>query len=125
MVTTQGWSLINGVLLAIGGGAGAARGAVDVQDGPVVGPGKPQQAPIGVDHKGVAHHREHGHIGKGVGVGVALRQVVAVRARVLDDEARLLRAGHHRAQDLARGPVGLDGLTSEKYVVLGDGHIRK
>lgn len=25
----------------------------------------------------------------------------------------------------ARGPVGLDGLTSEKYVVLGDGHIRK
>jgi glutamate-5-semialdehyde dehydrogenase len=24
----------------------------------------------------------------------------------------------------ARGPVGLDGLTSEKYVVLGDGHIR-
>lgn len=25
----------------------------------------------------------------------------------------------------ARGPVGLDGLTSQKYVVLGDGHIRK
>ena len=25
----------------------------------------------------------------------------------------------------ARGPVGLIGLTSEKYVVLGDGHIRK
>jgi glutamate-5-semialdehyde dehydrogenase len=25
----------------------------------------------------------------------------------------------------ARGPVGLEGLTSEKYVVLGDGHIRK
>lgn len=25
----------------------------------------------------------------------------------------------------ARGPVGLDGLTSEKYVVLGDGHIRR
>jgi len=25
----------------------------------------------------------------------------------------------------ARGPVGLHGLTSEKYVVLGDGHIRK
>lgn len=25
----------------------------------------------------------------------------------------------------ARGPVGLDGLTSEKYVVLGDGHIRQ
>ena len=24
----------------------------------------------------------------------------------------------------ARGPVGLDGLTSEKYVVFGDGHIR-
>ena len=24
----------------------------------------------------------------------------------------------------ARGPVGLEGLTSEKYVVLGDGHIR-
>ncbi len=24
----------------------------------------------------------------------------------------------------ARGPVGLDGLTSQKYVVLGDGHIR-
>ena len=25
----------------------------------------------------------------------------------------------------ARGPVGLEGLTSEKYVVFGDGHIRK
>ena len=25
----------------------------------------------------------------------------------------------------ARGPVGLEGLTSEKYIVLGDGHIRK
>jgi len=25
----------------------------------------------------------------------------------------------------ARGPVGLDGLTSQKYIVLGDGHIRK
>lgn len=25
----------------------------------------------------------------------------------------------------ARGPVGLEGLTSEKYVVLGDGHIRR
>ncbi|WP_097460893.1 glutamate-5-semialdehyde dehydrogenase [Mangrovitalea sediminis] len=25
----------------------------------------------------------------------------------------------------ARGPVGLDGLTSQKYVVFGDGHIRK
>ncbi len=25
----------------------------------------------------------------------------------------------------ARGPVGLEGLTSQKYVVLGDGHIRK
>lgn len=25
----------------------------------------------------------------------------------------------------ARGPVGLEGLTSEKYVVLGDGHIRE
>jgi glutamate-5-semialdehyde dehydrogenase len=24
----------------------------------------------------------------------------------------------------ARGPVGLNGLTSQKYVVLGDGHIR-
>ena len=24
----------------------------------------------------------------------------------------------------ARGPVGLEGLTSEKYVVLGDGHVR-
>ncbi|MCB1663921.1 MAG: aldehyde dehydrogenase family protein, partial [Pseudomonadales bacterium] len=24
----------------------------------------------------------------------------------------------------ARGPVGLEGLTSQKYVVLGDGHIR-
>jgi glutamate-5-semialdehyde dehydrogenase len=24
-----------------------------------------------------------------------------------------------------RGPVGLEGLTSQKYVVLGDGHIRK
>jgi len=25
----------------------------------------------------------------------------------------------------ARGPVGLEGLTSVKYVVLGDGHIRQ
>ena len=25
----------------------------------------------------------------------------------------------------ARGPVGLEGLTSQKYVVLGDGHIRQ
>ena len=25
----------------------------------------------------------------------------------------------------ARGPVGLDGLTSQKYVVLGDGHVRQ
>lgn len=25
----------------------------------------------------------------------------------------------------ARGPVGLEGLTSQKFVVLGDGHIRK
>ena len=25
----------------------------------------------------------------------------------------------------ARGPVGLEGLTSEKYVVYGDGHIRQ
>ena len=25
----------------------------------------------------------------------------------------------------ARGPVGLDGLTSQKWVVLGDGHIRQ
>ena len=24
----------------------------------------------------------------------------------------------------ARGPVGLEGLTSEKYIVFGDGHIR-
>ncbi|MBR9814388.1 gamma-glutamyl-phosphate reductase, partial [bacterium] len=24
----------------------------------------------------------------------------------------------------ARGPVGLEGLTSEKYIVYGDGHIR-
>jgi glutamate-5-semialdehyde dehydrogenase len=24
-----------------------------------------------------------------------------------------------------RGPVGLEGLTSRKYIVLGDGHIRK
>jgi glutamate-5-semialdehyde dehydrogenase len=23
-----------------------------------------------------------------------------------------------------RGPVGLEGLTSQKYIVLGDGHIR-
>jgi glutamate-5-semialdehyde dehydrogenase len=25
----------------------------------------------------------------------------------------------------ARGPVGLEGLTSQKFIVLGDGHIRK
>ena len=25
----------------------------------------------------------------------------------------------------ARGPVGLEGLTSQKYVVYGDGHIRQ
>ncbi|HJO10971.1 MAG TPA: gamma-glutamyl-phosphate reductase, partial [Gammaproteobacteria bacterium] len=25
----------------------------------------------------------------------------------------------------ARGPVGLEGLTSQKFVVLGDGHIRQ
>ena len=25
----------------------------------------------------------------------------------------------------ARGPVGLEGLTSQKYIVIGDGHIRK
>jgi glutamate-5-semialdehyde dehydrogenase len=25
----------------------------------------------------------------------------------------------------ARGPVGLEGLTSQKYIVLGDGHIRQ
>lgn len=25
----------------------------------------------------------------------------------------------------ARGPVGLEGLTSQKYVVFGDGHIRQ
>ena len=25
----------------------------------------------------------------------------------------------------ARGPVGLEGLTSQKYIVLGDGHIRE
>ena len=25
----------------------------------------------------------------------------------------------------ARGPVGLEGLTSQKYVVFGDGHIRE
>ena len=24
----------------------------------------------------------------------------------------------------ARGPVGLEGLTSQKYIVLGDGHVR-
>ena len=24
----------------------------------------------------------------------------------------------------ARGPVGLEGLTSQKYIVIGDGHIR-
>jgi glutamate-5-semialdehyde dehydrogenase len=24
-----------------------------------------------------------------------------------------------------RGPVGLEGLTSQKYIVLGDGHIRQ
>jgi glutamate-5-semialdehyde dehydrogenase len=24
----------------------------------------------------------------------------------------------------ARGPVGLNGLTSQKYIVLGDGHVR-
>jgi glutamate-5-semialdehyde dehydrogenase len=25
----------------------------------------------------------------------------------------------------ARGPVGLEGLTSQKYIVLGDGHVRR
>jgi glutamate-5-semialdehyde dehydrogenase len=25
----------------------------------------------------------------------------------------------------ARGPVGLEGLTSQKYIVIGDGHVRK
>ena len=25
----------------------------------------------------------------------------------------------------ARGPVGLEGLTSQKYIVKGDGHIRQ
>jgi Gamma-glutamyl phosphate reductase len=25
----------------------------------------------------------------------------------------------------ARGPVGLDGLTSQKFIVLGDGHVRR
>ncbi|MCY4265854.1 MAG: aldehyde dehydrogenase family protein, partial [Gammaproteobacteria bacterium] len=25
----------------------------------------------------------------------------------------------------ARGPVGLEGLTSQKYIVLGDGHLRQ
>ena len=25
----------------------------------------------------------------------------------------------------ARGPVGLEGLTSQKFIVIGDGHIRK
>ena len=25
----------------------------------------------------------------------------------------------------ARGPVGLEGLTTQKYIVLGDGHVRE
>jgi glutamate-5-semialdehyde dehydrogenase len=25
----------------------------------------------------------------------------------------------------ARGPVGLEGLTSQKYIVLGEGHVRE
>ncbi len=26
---------------------------------------------------------------------------------------------------LARGPLGIEGLTSQKFIVIGDGHVRK
>ena len=46
-----------------------------------------------------------------------------LRGRFIDIDSLVARMDHPDKLH-ARGPVGLEGLTSEKYVVYGDGHVR-
>ena len=79
-----------------------------MNDRPRVGARELGEAKVGVDGAGVADDREHRHVGVAVRVGEAVVEIVAVVARLLADEARLLGAGDDGAKELAGGEAVLD-----------------
>ncbi len=52
-------------------------------------------------------------------------EIVSRRSHHLDVSAYLLELGIGPDKLHARGPVGWQGLTPQKFIVLGDGHIRE
>src|SRR5262245_23905338 len=92
-VTRQGWF--------IGEVRAETRSRGEVEARPGVGFGEEREAFVRVHGRRMADDAEHRHVGVAVAEGEAVVEVVAVRARVLADEASLRRTRDDWPSELA------------------------